>query len=72
VSRDGAGKGLTGPVSRGDVGTVARHLLALRKEDPSVRELYRLVSLRGVEMSLNDGRLDTATARDLRKRLGDD
>ena len=72
VARDGAGKGLTGPVSRGDAGTVARHLEALRKEDPSVRELYRLVSLRGVEMSLNDGRLDIAMANDLRKRLDDD
>ena len=39
---------LTGPVERNDVGTVARHLAVLEGDD---RELYRLLSLRLVEVA---------------------
>ncbi|HZI93261.1 MAG TPA: Rossmann-like and DUF2520 domain-containing protein [Patescibacteria group bacterium] len=72
VKQDGASKGLTGPVSRGDIGTVGRHLASLRKEDSSVRELYRLLSLRAIEMSVADGRLGSSTAMKLRKKLAHD
>jgi predicted short-subunit dehydrogenase-like oxidoreductase (DUF2520 family) len=32
---------LTGPIARGDAGTVARHLVALEKCAPEVLDLYR-------------------------------
>ncbi len=41
VDRGGLRRGLTGPVVRGDVGTVRRHLEAL---DPERRELYRVLA----------------------------
>ncbi len=34
-------KALTGPIERGDVETVARHLTALARVEPSLRDLYR-------------------------------
>ena len=48
IAKDGVVNALTGPVERGDAGTVARHLLALQGDD---REIYRLLSLRLVEVA---------------------
>ena len=41
VAERGAAEALTGPVARGDVGTVTRHLTALRDDE---RELYRVLA----------------------------
>lgn len=48
VAKQGAVAALTGPVERGDAGTVAKHLAVLEGND---RELYRLLSLRLVKMA---------------------
>jgi predicted short-subunit dehydrogenase-like oxidoreductase (DUF2520 family) len=48
IAKDGVEKALTGPVERGDAGTVARHLKALPDND---REIYRLLSLRLVRIA---------------------
>ena len=41
VAQAGLARGLTGPIARGDVGTVRRHLEAL---DPAARDLYRALA----------------------------
>lgn len=51
---------LTGPIARGDLGTVKRHLKALRKADkgrdtPSLREIYAHVGLHGLELASKKG-----------------
>lgn len=56
---------LTGPVARGDVATVARHLEALERE-PELRELYRLLSNELLRLPLDH---DEATAARLRELL---
>lgn len=48
VAEQGAVTALTGPVERGDAGTVAKHLAVLEGND---REIYRLLSLRLVEIA---------------------
>jgi len=48
IARHGCLDALTGPVERGDAGTVARHLETLDGDD---REIYRLLSLRLVTMA---------------------
>ena len=48
IATQGVVNALTGPVERNDVGTVARHLAVLEGDD---RELYRLLSLRLVEVA---------------------
>lgn len=57
---------LTGPVARGDAGTVQRHLTALERA-PALRELYRAL---GAELAavMADG--DAAETAALRERLG--
>jgi predicted short-subunit dehydrogenase-like oxidoreductase (DUF2520 family) len=46
---------LTGPVERGDSGTVRSHLLALERVPASVRELYRAAGLTAVEIARDRG-----------------
>ena len=48
IAEQGVVNALTGPVERNDVGTVAKHLAVLEGND---RELYRLLSLRLVELA---------------------
>lgn len=48
VAEQGAVAALTGPVERGDAGTVAKHLAVLEGDD---REIYRLLSLRLVAIA---------------------
>jgi predicted short-subunit dehydrogenase-like oxidoreductase (DUF2520 family) len=41
---------LTGPIRRGDTGTVARHLAALAN-DPALAELYRVLGRRALGLA---------------------
>ena len=58
---------LTGPVSRGDAGTVAAHLAVLPDE---VRPAYRALARATADRALASGRLDAARAGDLLAVLG--
>jgi predicted short-subunit dehydrogenase-like oxidoreductase (DUF2520 family) len=51
----GPARALTGPVRRGDAGTVERNIEALKGMDPSWLEAYRLLARRGVELAESDG-----------------
>ena len=58
---------LTGPVSRGDAGTVAAHLAVLPDD---VRPAYRALARATADRALASGRLDAARAGDLLAVLG--
>ena len=63
---------LTGPVARGDVATVARHVGVLKGESAELRELHRSVVLSTLRLATPaEGRRVVATARRLREALGD-
>jgi predicted short-subunit dehydrogenase-like oxidoreductase (DUF2520 family) len=47
----GPAQALTGPIERGDTGTVAAHLRALAEAPETVRELYRRAGLHAVELA---------------------
>ncbi len=68
VLEDGPEQALTGPVQRGDTGTVARHLEAIGVAPLSVRELYLAASLHALDIALRRG-MDPARAQDLRSLL---
>ncbi len=68
VREHGAAAALTGPVARGDAGTLRQHLAALRGPE---RRRY-VDQLRGlIAFAAGAGRLDAATARRLRRLLGE-
>jgi predicted short-subunit dehydrogenase-like oxidoreductase (DUF2520 family) len=54
VSAHGLAGGLTGPIRRGDAGTVERHLAAVA-DAPAIAALYRQLALRAVALAENAG-----------------
>lgn len=70
VAELGTVRALAGPVSRGDVGTVEKHLQALAALDRSTLELYRALALRTVPIALAKGSLTPEQAAELRRIIG--
>lgn len=69
IERAGPAHGMAGPVSRGDLGTVAKHLEALVALDAEVPDLYRRLALRTVALGVERGSLSPEKAAALRALL---
>lgn len=63
LAHSGVAAGMPGPVSRGDIGTIRDHRLALQKLDPAMCQLYDQLGQRGVQLASLAGRLDPAQAQ---------
>ena len=60
---------LTGPMTRGDVGTLARHLDALARLAPGVLPLYRAAAEREITLAESRGSLAPEAAESMRSLL---
>jgi predicted short-subunit dehydrogenase-like oxidoreductase (DUF2520 family) len=60
---------LTGPMTRGDVGTLERHLDALARLAPDVLPLYRAAAEREIELAESRGSLAPHAAESMRRLL---
>lgn len=60
---------LTGPIARGDVETVRRHLKAIEADVPALLPLYKLLGREAVEVALASGTLSKQAAADLLRML---
>ena len=60
---------LTGPIARGDKGTIQKHLDALSQTAPSLLTTYRELGLQTVPIALAKGRIDENKAQELRDIL---
>ena len=60
---------LTGPMTRGDVGTLESHLAALREHAPAALELYVAAARREVDLAEARGAIDDGVAARLRSSL---
>jgi predicted short-subunit dehydrogenase-like oxidoreductase (DUF2520 family) len=69
VKERGVGPALTGPLVRGDVETVRRHLTALKSKAPELLPVYTSLGQQVVELSVASGRLPEAKAEESRKLL---
>ena len=65
----GVAASLTGPIARGDLGTLEAHLAALRAHAPSALALYRAAAEREIELAHARGSLSPERAEDLRSAL---
>jgi predicted short-subunit dehydrogenase-like oxidoreductase (DUF2520 family) len=65
IATRGASQALTGPVARGDVGTVRAHLALLDEQAPRFADTYRALSLQALHLAAP--RLDDDTIRTLRE-----
>ena len=60
---------LTGPIARGDTGTIKKHLHALRKTAPGLLSAYRELGLKTISIALAKGRIDNRRAEELKEIL---
>ena len=60
---------LTGPIARGDVGTIRKHLTALEKLAPSLLPMYRQLGLETIPVALAKGKINEEKAGELRLLL---
>jgi len=58
-------KSLTGPVARGDAGTIERHLEAIKVLDPSLAELYKTLGRYTTQVAIEKGSIDKVGAEKL-------
>jgi predicted short-subunit dehydrogenase-like oxidoreductase (DUF2520 family) len=60
---------LTGPMTRGDIGTLRRHLATLAEHAPDALPLYRAAAAREIDLALQRGSIDAVVAGSLREAL---
>ncbi|MBI4186298.1 MAG: DUF2520 domain-containing protein [Chloroflexi bacterium] len=60
---------LTGPIARGDAGTVRKHLDALQRASPDLLSAYRELGLQTIPVALAKGRLNERQAKELESIL---
>jgi predicted short-subunit dehydrogenase-like oxidoreductase (DUF2520 family) len=60
---------LTGPIARGDVGTIRKHLTALEMSAPALLPAYRMLGLQTVPIALDKGKIDDSTAEEMKQLL---
>ena len=60
---------LTGPIARGDTGTIKKHLDALKKVAPELIQTYRELGLKTIPVALSKGKIDGKQADELRAIL---
>ena len=69
ILRSGPEQALTGPIRRGDAGTIGRHLAALKETLPETRELYNAAGLRTIALAQRAG-LPSESASEIVQALG--
>lgn len=62
VESAGIAGGMPGPVSRGDVASIEKHVKALSALGPEMTEFYRVMCGRTIPLALQRGAIDEATA----------
>ncbi len=69
IEARGTVQALTGPIARGDLGTVARHIAALKARLPVLLEPYRTIGLLTVEIALEKGTISRERAEEIKSLL---
>ena len=61
---------LTGPIARGDLGTISKHLNALEAKSPTLLHTYKELGLQTVPIALAKGKVDEYRADEMKALLG--
>lgn len=69
IERVGMPGCLTGPIARGDVETVRKHIACLKNTHPDCLDMYRELGLQTISIALAKGRLSVETAQEIRTVL---
>jgi len=60
---------LTGPIARGDLGTISRHLESLERQAPLLLNIYKELGRQTIPISLAKGKIDLQRAEELQALL---
>lgn len=60
---------LTGPIARGDLGTIKKHLEALGKKKPELLNSYRQLGMQTIPIALEKGKINSDKAQELQTLL---
>jgi predicted short-subunit dehydrogenase-like oxidoreductase (DUF2520 family) len=60
---------LTGPIARGDLSTIEKHIFALTEKEPSILKLYAELGLKTIPIALEKGTLDEKIGETLQALL---
>lgn len=69
LAHSGLPNALTGPISRGDTTTIARHIDSLREIQPDYQAIYRMLGNETVKLALEKGGLDQEDEEQIRLLL---
>ena len=69
LAQVGLPQALTGPIARGDVGTIKRHIEALERKAPELLSTYRELGLQTLPIALAKGKVDEKRAQEIGKIL---
>ncbi len=69
IAKVGLPNCLTGPIARGDIGTVRHHLAALQERAPGILKAYRQLGLQAIPIALAKGKIDRGTAETMKALL---
>ncbi len=69
ISNVGLPNCLTGPVARGDLGTMERHLSALEAKSPSLLSTYKELGLQTIPIALAKGKVNEEKAEEMKALL---
>jgi predicted short-subunit dehydrogenase-like oxidoreductase (DUF2520 family) len=72
IAEVGLARGMPGPVSRGDVDSVAKHVAALGALEPPILDLYRALCERTIPLACERGAIDAETAAQIARVLHGD
>lgn len=61
---------LTGPIARGDTGTIKKHIKALEASTPQLLSTYKELGLQTIPIAIAKGRLTAAKAKEIEKLFG--
>ena len=69
IDNTGIPQCLTGPIARGDTGTIEKHLNALQKVAPTLLSTYRELGLQTIPVALDKGKINQQQAEELQDIL---
>ncbi|MBW1941112.1 MAG: DUF2520 domain-containing protein [Deltaproteobacteria bacterium] len=69
IEKAGIPAALTGPIARGDIETVTRHLDEIGQKKPELLSLYRTLGLHTIDIALSGKTISESTAKNLKKIL---
>ena len=69
IEKVGIPQALTGPIVRGDVGTIEKHVQEISLKVPELLELYKVLGFYTIEIARAKGTLSESAAEQLKKIL---